>query len=234
MKPGQKPAEPRMEDVLASIRRAIDENANGMPPDRFGGAMAELRVKLDRPAPGQDNRLARDVDYSSSNGTQSGQGFAGILGTRRSFESARRQPEPVRRVEPDPLPQDDGQSAYDGYYGAQVADYEEPAPIQSYQPIRPPESQRYLPPPAPIASPRPSYAAEPGLMSESTSAATQAAFNQLADTITRRALGDRPIADIAHELLPGMLKQWLDENLPEIVERLVREEIERVVRRPQR
>jgi cell pole-organizing protein PopZ len=25
-----------------------------------------------------------------------------------------------------------------------------------------------------------------------------------------------------------MLKQWLDENLPEIVERLVREEIERV------
>jgi cell pole-organizing protein PopZ len=32
-----------------------------------------------------------------------------------------------------------------------------------------------------------------------------------------------------------MLKQWLDENLPSLVERLVREEIERVARRgPQR
>jgi cell pole-organizing protein PopZ len=31
-----------------------------------------------------------------------------------------------------------------------------------------------------------------------------------------------------------MLKQWLDDNLPKLVERLVREEIERVVRRPQR
>ena len=29
-----------------------------------------------------------------------------------------------------------------------------------------------------------------------------------------------------------MLKQWLDDNLPKLVERLVREEIERVVRRP--
>jgi cell pole-organizing protein PopZ len=28
-----------------------------------------------------------------------------------------------------------------------------------------------------------------------------------------------------------MLKQWLDENLPEMVERLVREEIARVARR---
>ncbi len=78
------------------------------------------------------------------------------------------------------------------------------------------------------------FAAESGLMSESSSSATQAAFNQLAETITRRALGDRPIADIAQELLRGMLKQWLDENLPKLVERLVREEIERVVRRPQR
>lgn len=90
------------------------------------------------------------------------------------------------------------------------------------------------PPPAAVAAPEPDFAEESGLLSESSSTATQAAFNQLAETITRRALGDRPIADIAQELLRGMLKQWLDENLPTIVERLVREEIERVVRRPPR
>jgi uncharacterized protein len=77
-----------------------------------------------------------------------------------------------------------------------------------------------------------SYAPEPALMSESSSVATQAAFNQLAATVTQRALSELPIAEITHELLRGMLREWLDSNLPNIVERLVREEIERVVRRP--
>lgn len=234
MKQGQKPAEPRMEDVLASIRRAIDENAAGVPADRLGGAMADLRVKLDRAAPSQDSRQR---DYNPSTASQSSQGFAGILGTRRPFEPARRRPETIEpEPQPEPValpPEEDGQYTYDAYYGAQVSDYSEPAPVEPYQPSRPQASQRYLPSP-PVADHRQSLAAEPGLMSESSSVATQAAFNQLADTITRRALSELPIADITHELLRGMLKEWLDNNLPTIVERLVREEIERVVRRPQR
>ena len=36
--------------------------------------------------------------------------------------------------------------------------------------------------------------------------------------------------DLASELLRPMLQQWLDDNLPVIVERLVRAEIERVAR----
>jgi uncharacterized protein len=35
---------------------------------------------------------------------------------------------------------------------------------------------------------------------------------------------------VVSELLRPMLKSWLDENLPEMVERLVRAEIERVSR----
>jgi cell pole-organizing protein PopZ len=35
---------------------------------------------------------------------------------------------------------------------------------------------------------------------------------------------------VVSELLRPMLKAWLDENLPEMVERLVRAEIERVSR----
>jgi cell pole-organizing protein PopZ len=230
MKQGPKPAEPRMEDVLASIRRAIDENAAAMPPDRFGGSMAELRVKPDRPVPAQDNRPRRDFDYNANG---SSQGFAGILGTRRNAESLRRAEPVERQPEPLPLPaEDEGQYVYDGYYGAQVAEYTEPA-AETYEPGRPQSPQRYLPSPT-VADQRQGYAAEPGLMSEASSEATQAAFNHLAETITRRALGDLPISDIAHELLRGMLKEWLDNNLPKIVERLVREEIERVVRRPQR
>ncbi len=234
MKQGQKPAEPRMEDVLASIRRAIDETAAGAPPERFGGSMAELRVKVDRPAPAPVSRPRRDPGFGSNGGAPQSQGFAGILGTRRSLEQ-RGDPEPVAR-EPDQAatpPEDGGQPVYDGFYGAQVAEYVEPAPAEPYQPSQPQTPQRYLPP-APIASQRQSVASAPGLLSQSSADQTQAAFDHLAETITRRALGDRPIADIAHELLRSMLKQWLDDNLPKIVERLVREEIERVVRRPQR
>lgn len=47
------------------------------------------------------------------------------------------------------------------------------------------------------------------------------------------ALGDgaRTIEDIVRELLRPMLKSWLDENLPGMVERMVRAEIERIARR---
>lgn len=228
MKQGQKPAEPRMEDVLASIRRAIDENAAGTPGDRLGGAMAELRVKLDAP---QENRARRDFDHSSPSG--SNQGFAGILGTRRGVESHRTQQEPVQRQSEPEIPPDEGQNLYNGYYGAQVADYVE-TPVEAYQASPPARTPARYVPLAPVPDHRSRLGAEQGLLSERSSEATQAAFDQLAETITRRALGERPIADIAHELLRGMLKQWLDDNLPKIVERLVREEIERVVRRPQR
>lgn len=42
----------------------------------------------------------------------------------------------------------------------------------------------------------------------------------------------RTLEDTVMEMLRPMLKQWLDENLPPIVERLVRAEIERVARAP--
>jgi cell pole-organizing protein PopZ len=241
MKYGQKPAEPRMEDVLASIRRAIDESAQGQAPERLGGSMAELRVKFDAPANQGTRSSRRGSDYDPKAGSSSGQGFAGILGGKRDVGEASSRPafrsaEPVQR-QPDPAVSerdDDGQYVYDGYYGAQVKEYPEPAPEP--EPYRPPgiTPPRFLSPPAVIPSYRQSVAQKEGLLSEASSEATQAAFNRLAETLTRRALGERPIADVTQELLKSMLKQWLDDNLPTIVEKLVREEIERVVRRPSR
>jgi cell pole-organizing protein PopZ len=38
------------------------------------------------------------------------------------------------------------------------------------------------------------------------------------------------VEDLVKEILRPMLKEWLDENLPHLVEQLVRAEIERVVR----
>jgi uncharacterized protein len=42
--------------------------------------------------------------------------------------------------------------------------------------------------------------------------------------------GGRTVEELVSELLRPMLKTWLDDNLPAIVERLVRAEIERVSR----
>ena len=54
------------------------------------------------------------------------------------------------------------------------------------------------------------------------------AFNNLAGTILSN--NARTLEDLVKEMLRPMLKSWLDENLPPMVERLVRQEIERVSR----
>jgi cell pole-organizing protein PopZ len=67
-----------------------------------------------------------------------------------------------------------------------------------------------------------------GLMSGATSAAVDSAFNALAQTVLVH--NARTLEDLVREMLRPMLKVWLDDNLPGMVERLVRAEIERVSR----
>ena len=65
-------------------------------------------------------------------------------------------------------------------------------------------------------------------MSARTTAAVDLAFNTLAHTVLVQ--NSRTLDDLAREMLKPMLKAWLDDNLPNMVERLVRAEIERVSR----
>ena len=68
---------------------------------------------------------------------------------------------------------------------------------------------------------------EPLLSSEANEAVT-ASFGALSTNLAARSA---ELADgLVREMLRPMLKQWLDENLPAIVERLVRAEIQRVAR----
>jgi uncharacterized protein len=69
------------------------------------------------------------------------------------------------------------------------------------------------------------------LLSSEAARATSSAFNKLADAIVCRPSGDeRTLDEFTRDMLRPLLKTWLDQNLPGIVERLVREEIERVAR----
>jgi cell pole-organizing protein PopZ len=66
------------------------------------------------------------------------------------------------------------------------------------------------------------------LLSAATANAVDNAFNSLAHTV----LGNnaRTLEDLVKEMLRPMLKSWLDDNLPGLVDRIVRAEIERVSR----
>jgi cell pole-organizing protein PopZ len=65
-------------------------------------------------------------------------------------------------------------------------------------------------------------------MSQATSAAVDSAFNALAQTVLVQ--NARTLEDLVREMLRPLLKSWLDDNLPGLVERVVRAEIERVSR----
>jgi hypothetical protein len=79
------------------------------------------------------------------------------------------------------------------------------------------------PPPIPQAAPP-----QPQMLSHSTVAAVESAFNSLAHTVLSN--NARTLEDLVKEMLRPMLKSWLDDNLPQLVERIVKAEIERVSR----
>jgi len=116
--------------------------------------------------------------------------------------------ESMAMPEPSPAPQ------FRTIDGSFDVSYEEPA-------------EKPAPPPAPEP---PTFVSEERgrLMSNVASAAVDSAFNTLAQTVLVQ--NARTLEDLVREMLRPMLKSWLDDNLPGMVERLVRNEIERVSR----
>ena len=82
----------------------------------------------------------------------------------------------------------------------------------------------YEPPPFESASSAPPQQ----ILSRSTVSAVESAFNSLANTVLSN--NARTLEDLVKEMLRPMLKSWLDDNLPGLVERIVKAEIERVSR----
>jgi hypothetical protein len=85
-----------------------------------------------------------------------------------------------------------------------------------------PRQPAFEPPPAesPVAPAQ--------ILSRSTVSAVESAFNSLAHTVLSN--NARTLEDLVKEMLRPMLKSWLDDNLPGLVERIVKAEIERVSR----
>jgi len=85
-------------------------------------------------------------------------------------------------------------------------------------------------PPPPPAAPPPETLVAPAAAAAAASSVTSL-MRTLSERSTRVYAGGPTVEEIVREELRPLLKTWLDENLPPLVERLVRAEIERVVGR---
>ena len=80
---------------------------------------------------------------------------------------------------------------------------------------------------APAEPPTSHYKTDAGLLSREATAAVGSAFNTLTEIVRKH---EPTLEDVVREALHPMLKSWLDENLPRVVERMVQAEVERVTR----
>lgn len=73
--------------------------------------------------------------------------------------------------------------------------------------------------------------AEDAILDESTASAASSAFANLSQSVRVTEGPGRTLEDIVIDMLKPMVKEWLDANLPAIVEEKVEEEVQRVARR---
>jgi cell pole-organizing protein PopZ len=208
-----KAQEPSMEEILASIRRIIadDDTKPAPPPPPPAAAPKPAAMPPRTPVPPSPPPRAAAPPP---------------------------EPPPVvqpRIEQPPPAPEPEPEDILD--LTEQMAEAEQP----SFQTIdgqsdvifadpqpEPPPPPRMAEPPRAYAPPPPPVEPAERLISNSTSAAVDSAFNSLAQTVLVQ--NARTLEDLVREMLRPLLKSWLDDNLPGMVERIVKAEIERVSR----
>jgi uncharacterized protein len=215
-----KAQEPSMEEILASIRRIIADDDTAKPAAKPAAAAAPVAP---RPAPPPPRVAAPpppplpppSLPAASMNQAD----IDAMLDDRRPAAAPAPPPQEEDVLElteamAEPEPATANFQTIDGQPDAVFAD----APP-------PPEPQRSYDEPPPQPSP-PAF--DRSIISANTSAAVDSAFNTLAHTVLVQ--NARTLEDLVREMLRPMLKTWLDDNLPSMVERIVRAEIERVSR----
>lgn len=216
-----------MEEILASIRRIIaDEDTGKAKPAASAPAAVAPAPPPPKPAPVPPPVAAKPAPMPAPppppKPPEIANNQADIDAMLASVDVA--PPPPPKPVAPP---------------AADVLDLTEamtaaPAPAQSFRTIDAASDIVFAenaaePAPEPPRAPvQPPPALDRGLMSNVTRSAVDHAFNSLANTV----LGNnaRTLEDLVKEMLRPMLKSWLDDNLPGLVERIVRAEIERVSR----
>jgi uncharacterized protein len=261
-----------MEEILASIRRIIEDNDAGrqQPGDlhpsnadeeasdrniiEVDAFRSEQRAPSDE-MPTSPSQLETHIpfpdneDHSSSvandeSGTTAPSSSASLPGRdrekgfsldRSAAEERIRMAINNARIRSEEMKRDDDAARSSGDVGgisAQASADRAVEPSQEVEPTREAEIGRET---SSVAVP--SLAAstgventppKPAMLSEQAERKIAASFGELSEAFAARS--QKTFDDMAQEMLQPMLREWLDNNLPVLVERLVREEIERVAR----
>ncbi|UVO33723.1 DUF2497 domain-containing protein [Bradyrhizobium arachidis] len=250
-----KVTEPSMEEILASIRRIIADDEAKPPPAEAAKpapapaapapkpqAMADIppskvaapaKPAAEKPAPPPAAKPAAPPPQPAPAADAGPNNQDDIDALLAGLDEATPAPE-VRAPEPEPEPEPDVLELTD-----EMAMDPAPAPPPpSFRRVEPRDDLEFAEAPPPRPAPAPSYAPvdfdgpplppQQPILAQSTVSAVESAFNSLAHTVL--SSNARTLEDLVKEMLRPMLKSWLDDNLPGLVERIVKAEIERVSR----
>jgi len=210
--PPAAPAKPEKSAPEASAPAAKPPVMNDIPPSKVASAPAAARPAPPPPAPPPVASNSQDDIDALLNGLD-----------ETTTEEEVRPPQPDGEVleltDDMAIEAEPPQNAFQKVDPEDDLEFAESATSKSMH--RPPAYDR-----APVeaaAPPRPTQ-----ILSATTVSAVESAFSTLAHTVLSN--NARTLEDLVKEMLRPMLKSWLDDNLPGLVERIVKAEIERVSR----
>ncbi|WP_250157194.1 PopZ family protein [Tianweitania aestuarii] len=228
-----------MEEILASIRRIIEDSDTARPANDAPVAVASesvaatsevagietMQLGVRDAAPKSQSQPEARADHASAD-------EASLQRNRRIAEELRPSLAAVAAAKPsmsEPEAVTQAPAAQ-----AAAAEHEAASSVgasASKQDAMPTfedllEDEMKAAPEADTASPLPS------IISDKTGRQVAAAFGELSEAFA--ATRQKSFDEMAEAMLRPMLTDWLDNNLPTLVERLVREEIERIARGPAR
>jgi cell pole-organizing protein PopZ len=214
--PGAGGDEPSMEDILASIRRILSEEEEEAAA---AAAKPAAAAPTAAPAPAAMPAAAEPEPEPAP------------------MVEPEPEPEMAMAMEPEPMPQE----AVDPFAQDLQPAYEpEPEPMPQHRPAPPPPRAPMPEPMADVLQLTPDMITT-DIMSEPTVRASTDVLAELARAILDRrdmSIGrsskDLTLEGMVREMLKPILKEWLDRNLPYLIERLVKKEIDTMVNRAER
>ena len=229
--------EPSMEEILASIRRIIaDDEAKPAAAEKAASPAAAAKPAVMKdippsaiapapkpappaPKPAPPPPPAPEPAAASNNQDDIDAMLASLDAATPEADIRPAQPEP----EPDVFELTDEMALPEPAPAPSAATFSkvEPQDDIEFTEAKAARRQPAYEPPFESAPARP-------ILSHSTVSAVESAFNSLANTVLSN--NARTLEDLVKEMLRPMLKSWLDDNLPGLVERIVKAEIERVSR----
>ncbi|WP_343315286.1 PopZ family protein [Brucella sp. BE17] len=249
--------EPSMEEILASIRRIIEDSDAGSsrPEQESGlrGAVAEFR----RPLPSEEaSTIERDPSVKATSAHHDFPNKSVLRGPVSESPTSASQSRELLDDEDDiildaqnddhrlttaaPSEAEDKNVAISETEIEQSLDTGIAEAMESFLDTEPEKPSALMPPRTEPVIEETEETGSSNEVSEEEMASVPHILSQAVERQVSEAFADlnhavhsaprRSFDDIATELLRPMLHEWLDNNLPPLVERLVREEIERVVR----